>query len=231
MKILGFDTGTNWCSTGLIDGDEILGEWTIKSRMTQLTRVIPGIKMLLEAKDIKLSELDGIAVTIGPGSFTGARLGLVTARSLSQVTGINLAGINSLEALVFQLQVRDGLMVPLIDARKGEIYAGFYRYNGDEIIKVRDSCLYKTSELAEELNNINEKCNFIGQGLKNYKDDITEKLHVPFTWASEIHGIIRGSTVAFLGKLRLSAGEKDNYLNLLPVYIRPPDAKVKKGEL
>ena len=231
MKILGFDTATNWCSIGLIDGESLIGEWTVRCKMTQLTRLVPGIKMLLEAKDIKMSDLACIAVTKGPGSFTGVRLGLVTARTMSQVTAIDLAGVNSLEALVYQLSLKDGITVPLLDARKGEIYAGFYRWKDNKIIKIKESSLYKPDDLALEINTFNEQCNFTGHDTERYRDDITKKLNIPFRWVPDIHGIIRGSSVAFLGREQLMAGQKDSCLNLEPVYIRPPDAKIKKEKL
>jgi tRNA threonylcarbamoyladenosine biosynthesis protein TsaB len=230
MKILGFDTATNWCSIGLIDGEELIGEWTVRCKMTQLTRLMPGIKMILEAKNIKLSDLDCIAVTKGPGSFTGVRLGLVTAKTLAQVTTIDLQGVNSLKTLVYQIDMKEGLTVPLLDARKGEIYAGFYRWEGNKIIEIKESSLYKASDLAAEINTFNEQCNFIGHDTESCRNDIIKALTVPFRWASDIHGIIRGSSVAFLGREQLMAGNKDSYLNLEPVYIRPPDAKVKKKE-
>jgi len=231
MKILGFDTATNWCSIGLIDGEDLIGEWTIRCKMTQLTRLVPGIKMLLESKDIKLSDLACIAVTKGPGSFTGVRLGLVTARTLLQVTAIDLAGVNSLETLVYQLGIKEGITVPMLDARKGEVYAGFYRWKDNKIIKIKESSLYKPVELASEINTINEPCNFTGHDTGHYRDDITRNVKIPFRWAPDIHGIIRGSSVALLGREQLMDGRKDSCLNLEPVYIRPPDAKVKKEKL
>ncbi|MEQ8187046.1 MAG: tRNA (adenosine(37)-N6)-threonylcarbamoyltransferase complex dimerization subunit type 1 TsaB [Candidatus Eremiobacterota bacterium] len=231
MKILGFDTATNWCSIGLTDGESLIGEWTVRCKMTQLTRLIPGIKMLLEAKDVRLSDLACIAVTKGPGSFTGVRLGLVTARTLSQVTSIDLTGVNSLEVLVYQLGMKDGITVPLLDARKGEVYAGFYRWKDNKIINIKESNLYKPSDLASEINILNEPCNFTGHEIIHYRDDITKTLKVPFRWAPDIHGIIRGSSVALLGREQLMDGRKDSCLNLEPVYIRPPDAKVKKEKL
>ncbi|HPZ10678.1 MAG TPA: tRNA (adenosine(37)-N6)-threonylcarbamoyltransferase complex dimerization subunit type 1 TsaB [Candidatus Eremiobacteraeota bacterium] len=228
MKVLGFDTATNWCSIGLIDGEELLGEWTLRSKMTQLTRLIPGIKMLLESREIFLSDIKGLSVTSGPGSFTGVRLGLVTAKTLSQVTGMDLIEINSLEAMVFQLPLREGTVIPLIDARKNEIYAGFYRWQENRIIKLEESNLFKPGELASKLNNLNEHCYFTGHGLQNYKNNIIKDLTIPFTWIADFYGIIRGSTVAYMGYSKLMAGEKNSYLDILPLYIRPPDAKVRR---
>jgi len=160
MKILGIDTSCDFCSLGVIEEGNILGEWTFKSKMSQLTRIVPGIKMLLENIDLKLKDLGGIAVTTGPGSFTGVRLGLVTAKTLSQATGKKLAGVNSLDALVFQFHLQEGLIIPLIDAGKKEVCGAIYRKEGDRIIKISEERLYTPLEMAFEVNSLKEKNSF-----------------------------------------------------------------------
>jgi len=227
MKILGIDTSCDFCSLGVIEEGNILGEWTFKSKMSQLTRIVPGIKMLLENIDLKLKDLGGIAVTTGPGSFTGVRLGLVTAKTLSQATGKKLAGVNSLDALVFQFHLQEGLIIPLIDAGKKEVCGAIYRKEGDRIIKISEERLYTPLEMAFEVNSLKEKIHFTGMVNSIYKKILTEELKCLFYWHNEINSIIRGSSVAFLGREKLKRGYKDSYLELLPLYIRPPDVKIK----
>jgi tRNA threonylcarbamoyladenosine biosynthesis protein TsaB len=231
MKVLGFDTATNWCTTGLIDDKELIAEWTIKSKMTQLNRLIPGISMLLKEKELKFSDLSAISVTIGPGSFTGVRLGLVTAKTLSQVSGLPVIGINSLEALVFQCPVKNSLIVPVIDARKNQVFAGFYRWEEDKIIVIEEGKIFTPEELAEEINKKQEYCYLTGEGLEPYINIISKNLSLSVTFLPSFYGIIRGATVAIMGKDRINAGYEDSYIDLAPIYIRPPDAKISQRSI
>ena len=231
MKILGIDTATNWSSLGLVEGEKLLAEWLVKSKMTQIMKVMPGIKSILEEMEMGLKDLDGISVTVGPGSFTGVRLGLVTAKTLCQVTGLKLAGINSLEALVFQSFLRKGFVVPIVDARRKQVYSGFYRKEEDKIVEYSEAGLYYPEELAEKLNQIEEELFIIGEVNHDYRKAFTEKLKVPYYWLPSVSSVIKGSTVAILGSKKLEKGNADNYLELLPLYIRPPDAKISKKSI
>jgi len=231
MKVLGFDTATNWCTIGLVEDNELIAEWTIKSKMSQLNRLIPGISMLLKEKEIKFADLSAIAVTIGPGSFTGVRLGLVTAKTLSQAGRLPVIGINSLEAIVFQCPVENSLIVPVIDARKNQVFAGFYRRERNKITVLEEGKIFSPEELAEKINEKKEHCYLTGEGLEPYVNIISKYISLSVTFLPPFYGIIRGSTISIMGYERINEGYKDHYLDLIPIYIRPPDAKVSQRSI
>ncbi len=127
MLILGIDTSTSCGSIALVDSQKPLGEWNLNVRKTHVGRLLPGIQHLLGETGIEIGQIDGFAVAVGPGSFTGLRIALTTAKTLSLVTGKPLAGIPTLDVLVENVPFTEGLVCPALDARRGEIFAAMYR--------------------------------------------------------------------------------------------------------
>ena len=118
MLILGLDTSTSCGSIALVDSEKPLGEWNLNVRKTHVGRLLPGIQHLLGETGIEIGQIDGFAVAVGPGSFTGLRIALTTAKTLSLVTGKPLAGIPTLDVLVENVPFTEGLVCPALDAEE-----------------------------------------------------------------------------------------------------------------
>ena len=232
MKILGIDTSTPIGSVALIDGESLVAEHTLNIVKAHSSRLMPAIDTVLKWGDITADELDGCAVGIGPGSFTGIRIGIATIKSLCYALDKPIIGVSTLEAIAYNLRWTEGLICPILDARRNESYGAIFR-GGDEWQRLTDDwCLPIEGFLAEietrrsllpESENGRERllqCTFVGDGLETYADAVRTALGEKIRFADAIFNAPRGATVAHLGAQRLQNGDSDNYWTLVPNYVR-----------
>ena len=126
MRVLGIDSATLVAGMAVVDGERVIVEGFLQTRKTHSERLLPLIDFWLREAELSLSDLDGIAVTLGPGSFTGLRIGLATAKGLALGAGKPLLGIPTLDALALNLTGVPGFICPILDARKSEVYTAVY---------------------------------------------------------------------------------------------------------
>ena len=232
MKILGIDTSTPIGSVALIDGESLVAEHTLNIVKAHSSRLMPAIDTVLKWGDITADELDGCAVGIGPGSFTGIRIGIATIKSLCYALDKPIVGVSTLEAIAYNLRWTEGLICPILDARQNESYGAIFR-GGDEWQRLTDDwCLPIEAVLAEietgrallpESENGRARllqCTFVGDGLERYADAVQAALGEEIRFADAIFNAPRGATVAHLGAQRLKNGDSDNYWTLVPNYVR-----------
>ena len=127
MRILGVDTSTSCGSLGLIDEDGVIAEYALFREETHSARLVPAIQALLREARININEIDGMAISLGPGSFTGLRVGLSAVKGLALATEKLVVGIPTLDALASNLPFTPYLICPILDARKGEVYTALYK--------------------------------------------------------------------------------------------------------
>ena len=137
MKILAFDTSTFTASAAVLDGRDVLAESSAVLRATHSERLLPLVDEVLARSGVPLDAIERIAVGVGPGSFTGVRLGLATAKGLALATGIPLVGVTSLAALAASAWCHEGPLLATIDARRDEVYAAFFLPRAGERVTVR----------------------------------------------------------------------------------------------
>ena len=159
MKILALDTATQSCSVAIIDNGSLLAELTRLNRRTHSRHLMDLIDMVCQMSDLKIGDVDGFAVTIGPGSFTGLRIGISTIKGLAFPLNKPVVGVSSLDALAWQCAQSAYLICPLLDARKKEVYACRYRFKNNELIKDGNE---KVASPAEAVRGIREPCIFVG---------------------------------------------------------------------
>ncbi|RKY01883.1 tRNA (adenosine(37)-N6)-threonylcarbamoyltransferase complex dimerization subunit type 1 TsaB, partial [Candidatus Poribacteria bacterium] len=126
MRVLGIDTSTTTGSIGLIDGDKVVAEHVLDVMETHSSRLMPAIDQMLKKAGLSIWDVDLIAVSKGPGSFTGLRVGVATAKGLAYALRKPIVGVPSLDVLAFGVKFFDGLICPLLDARRGEVYGAIY---------------------------------------------------------------------------------------------------------
>ncbi|PID58932.1 tRNA (adenosine(37)-N6)-threonylcarbamoyltransferase complex dimerization subunit type 1 TsaB [candidate division KSB3 bacterium] len=223
MHILGIDTSTMTGSIAVISNDRLLAEYSVNTKTTHAERLIPSIDVVLRAASLTVWDLDGIAVSSGPGSFTGLRIGMTTARSLAYSIQKPLVGVSSLDALAAQYLYCSLLVCPVLDARKKEVYSALYRNTGSRVQRLSG---YRA--IAPELlvKDIQEPVLFLGDGVVPYGDRLQSLLGEMALFADPAHLLPRASLVAALGRERLVAGDIDDYFSLTPTYIRKSDAEI-----
>ncbi len=178
MKILGIDTVSRIGSLALVEDGQLLGEITIDTKLRHAANLVQALEGLLTGLAVDIAGIDAFAVDIGPGSFTGIRVGMAAAQGLAMPGGKSLWGICSLEVLCHRFIVESGsagcpadteYLIPFIDAKRGEVYAGCYRIDNQEIIQVREPYAAVLSDFLKELP---EKSCLFGPDLGKFKDSL-----------------------------------------------------------
>ena len=223
MKILAVDTATKSCSVAIVQKETILAEITLVREQTHSKHLMEVIKSVSLLSGIAISDLDGFAVTRGPGSFTGLRIGLSTVKGLAAASGKPIVGISSLKCLAIQSYVPSFSICPIIDARKGEVYWAFYRYQDSQLQQLYPEQVTPPGNI---LSDIHEPCVFVGNGAHLYQEVIGLELGNLAHFAPDSQSIIRGATVAFLSQNRFVKGNIDDSSSLAPCYIRRSDAEI-----
>ena len=225
MRILGIDTATACGGIGLIDDDAVVAEYAFHREETPSARLVPAIKTLLEEARIDLGGIDGMAVSLGPGSFTGLRVGLSAVKGLALATEKPVAGVPTLDALAAQLPPTTSQICPLVDARKGEVYTALYKQGGNgKVEQLTPYQVLSPSRLLEELSL--QETVFVGDGVEVYGEFIVARLGDKALFAPPHLRCLRGTTVATLGLQRLVRGEGNDIASLAPLYVRPSDAEI-----
>ena len=222
MKILGIDTSTPIGSVAVIDGDNLVAEHTLNIVQAHSSRLMPAIDGILKWSDITADDLDGCAVGIGPGSFTGIRIGVATIKSLCYALDKPIVGVSTLEAVAYNLRWTNGPICPLLDARRSEVYGAIFE-GGTEWRRIsEDLCLSIDAFLDRLDTDTSPDCpiNFVGDGLLTYGNAVRERLSERVHFADAIFNVPRGATIAYLGAQCLQSGESDNYWTLVPNYVR-----------
>ncbi|MGB9628512.1 MAG: tRNA (adenosine(37)-N6)-threonylcarbamoyltransferase complex dimerization subunit type 1 TsaB [Thermodesulfobacteriota bacterium] len=228
MKILGIDTSTSCGSVGLVEDEWVISDYLLDIPVTHSERLLKAIDWVLKESRCGISEIDGLAISLGPGSFTGLRIGVSTLKGLALSLGKPVAGISTLEVLASQVSPTPYLLCPILDARKGEVYTAFYRYEGG--IYPQPQSPIEAIGPGELVLRINEPTLFFGSGVKIYGAFLKERLQQRALFPPPPFQIPHGSTVAKLGLERLQRGERLDLLNFTPLYIRPSEAEIKWRE-
>jgi tRNA threonylcarbamoyladenosine biosynthesis protein TsaB len=224
MKILAVDTATKSCSVAVIDGDSLLAESTSVNDQTHSRQLLNVIDSVLEMAGLKISQLDGFAVSIGPGSFTGLRIGIASVKGLAFSLTKPVVGVSSLETLAYQCRQNPYLICPVLDARKQEVYFCHYRCRKGILEKENQE---RVASPAEAVRGIREHCLFVGNGAKLYQELISTGLGGLAHFAAEKQHTIQASAVARLSLPRFKRQETDDVQLLVPHYIRQSDADLK----
>ncbi len=229
MRVLGIDTSTQCGSIGLVEGQQILCEYMLNRKMSHSERVLKTIDRVLEDSGVSIGEIDGFAISIGPGSFTGLRIGVSAVKGLAFATGKRVAGVSTLDALAQNIKYSPYLICPLLDARKGEVYTALYRNTGkDGLIKIVHEMAIKPIDLIE---GIDEKALFLGNGVYPYRNLIRHKLGDMAHIAPSHFNFIHGAVVAQLGRQNLENGQYLDLEGFVPQYLRKSDAELNwKGK-
>jgi tRNA threonylcarbamoyladenosine biosynthesis protein TsaB len=228
MKILGLDTSTSCASLGIIDDDEVVAEYALYREETLSAGLVPAIHDLLAVARLDLKEIDGIAVSLGPGSFTGLRVGLSAVKGLALAVERPVVGVPTLDALACNLPFTPYQICPLLDARKGEIYAALYKNGaGGHVEQLAPYQVLSPSALIEGIPH--QETVFLGDGVEICRELITQRLAEKALFAPLHLGFLRGTTVAELGLKRIIKGERDDIASLVPIYVRPSDAEIKRA--
>ncbi len=233
-KLLAIDCSGVQLSIALLEGEKPLAELTGEFIDRPSGRILPALQFLLDSTGWELESLDGIAVGIGPGSFTGLRVGIATAQGLCFAANLPLIGIPSTDALAFNgAIIPQKIIASVIDARKGEVYLRIFRIAPDGLpIPLTPNLLLSPQDLLDKLEELEDnEVSCLGSGALLYRDLLTsskkKKITVPPVKSSHI---VSSSAIGILAQRKLQRGEGDfNPASIQPIYIRPSEAELNIG--
>lgn len=223
MKVLAIDTSNFTLGVALINGTQVIGEYTTNLKKNHSVRVMPAIESLLKDCDTSPKELTKIVVAQGPGSYTGVRIGVTIAKTLAWTLNVPLSAVSSLEVLAANGRYFDGLVSPLFDARRGQVYTGLYEFDHGTLKTVTEDCNILSSEWAMKVKEYNRPVLFVGQDVEIHREAITEVLGDLAVFAPAQLYNARPSELAFIG---LNKDEVDIH-HFVPNYIRMAEAEAK----
>ncbi len=225
MWILSIDTATKVTGLAVHFKCGLVAESFLHTGKTHSERLMPMVLQLLEQAGIGFGDLEAVAVSSGPGSFTGLRIGMATAKGIAQVRKIPLIGINTLDALAQNGLGFEGLVAPVLDARKDEVYTALYGIRGREISLIGQYEAVSPAVLAERLGSGRERVLFVGDAVPVYRELLEARLGEGAVFLPDSRSLPRGAHVGALAAERLARGERDDIYTLKPFYIRPSEAE------
>lgn len=216
--LLALDSAGPSLSVAIAHDGRLVYECLQRTGHTHSERLLPMIDAALSSQGIAADALDWLAVTVGPGSFTGVRIGVETAKALSHALKKPCVPVNALEAIAFGARLFEGVVCPLQDARAGQVYCAAYR-NGARLLP--DAAL-KLPEFLAALP-AGERCCFLGDGAQAQREKITESMGERAVFAPESEMNLRAASVALLALQRTETAL--DWRALLPYYLRKPQAE------
>lgn len=222
MKVLGLDTSAYANTIGIVEDGRILADFSFEARTDTLEKIVTHIDIVLRESDLSLEDIDGFGVGLGPGSWTGIRVGVTVGKTLAFSTGKPVCGITTLEALAYQVGATPKLICPIISTgAKDAVYAAFYkRHNGMPIRKGE----YYVGDVSGLARLIEKDTVLVSIGVVEYLKVIGREID-PDISVEAIEGAPKGISVALLALGRLQRGESDDVLSLAPLYLKESTAR------
>jgi len=229
MQILALDSSGLVASVAIVDEEQTLAEYTINYKMTHSQTLLPMLDEVTKIMGFDLSSIDAIAISGGPGSFTGLRIGSATAKGLGMALEKPLIHIPTLDGLAYNLCGNTGLICPIMDARRNQVYTGVYRCQNDLEI-VEKQMAIDIEELIAVLNEAQEQVTFLGDGVPVYREIIEDKLKVPVVFAPLHMNRQRAAAVGALGICYYKDGKIETAKDHKPDYLRLSQAERERME-
>ena len=230
MRILAIETSTYSGSIALVSGEGVIGEYYFNIGPAHTEKLVPSIDWLLSELNEKRSDLTGVAVSLGPGSFTSLRVGISTAKAISYSLGIPLRGVSSLEVLAMNFPLNSYNICPMIDARKGEVFSALFRTESGELERITEDTLISAEKLVETIKN---DTIFVGDGALLYKEYLEDNLSDGIMFSPHNLNFPRASNVALLEISKFSEGVDREYdgqavMKMAPHYLRKSEAEISR---
>lgn len=224
MIILAIDTSTKYISLAIAEKDKIIASFNRDLEQRHCARLIPEIDRLLKRAKLKLRDVGFIAFSIGPGAFTGLRIGAATVKGLALATKIRIVAVPTLDALAYNIKEDARLIVPTVDAKRGNVYASLYSFNNG---RLRRHMRYSVLPAAELLKKVRADAIFLGDGLIPYRKTIEDNFKFKAEFADEKEWYPRAATVARMGYELIKKKKFEDPDKFVPMYVYPKDVQVR----
>lgn len=227
MIILSIDSTTPIAGLAVVQDQKLMGEYMVNTKNTHSEKLMPMIAALLGELSLTPEDLDAVAVMQGPGSFTGLRIGMATAKGIAQGCGKKLIAVPTLDCLAYNLVEYPGVICPVMNAQKKEVYTALYQTVNGCWERLSDYQAIAAIQLAEHLNSLQKDVWFLGDGVSAYEDTfrtvLGERCHI-----AALHQILpRAASLAALAMQRANTAQFDDLYTAELIYIRKSEAEVQ----
>lgn len=221
MKILALESSGLVASVAIVTEDRLIGEYTTNFKKTHSQTLLPMMDALLKMTGITVEEMDAIAVSGGPGSFTGLRIGAATAKGLGLALGKPIISVPTVDSIAYNLFGTEGVVCPLMDARRHQTYTGLYSFEDGRMNCLSPQKAVMLDEILDEINALGRPVIFLGDGVPVFREAIEAKTRVPHSYAP-IHlsqqraGALGALAVQYYkeGRYETAAEHKPDYLRM-----------------
>lgn len=228
MRVLAIESATNVASIAIVTDETIIAEFSLNTGKTHSQRLMPLVAGMMKETELELADLDGIAVSGGPGSFTGLRIGMATAKGLAYACKKPLIAVSTLDSLALNLIGNESIICPILNARKNEVYTSLYLINAkgepEEIVAKQ---ALSPAELIVLIKEQDKEVIFLGDGVPVFGELLLAELGQKAKLTLPLASIPRASALGWLAIKKLKKGEIEDLAAAKPFYIRPSEAEVK----
>lgn len=235
MKILAIDSSGLTASVAIWEDDLTLAEFSIHAKKTHSQTLLPMLQAVREKMEFHMEEIDAIAVTSGPGSFTGLRIGSATAKGFGFALDKPIIPVPTLEGLAYNLYGTEHLVCPLMDARRNQTYTGLYQFVENDpgrydIDVIKEQCAVPVEEILEACNASGRRVTFLGDGVPVFAEQIKKLVKVPCSFAPAHMNRQRAASVAALAARYYEQGNIQTAAEHAPEYLRLSQAERERKE-
>lgn len=239
MKIAAIESAGLTASVAVMQDETLTGEYTLNYKKTHSQTLLPMLDELRNMTELSLDSLDAVAVSAGPGSFTGLRIGSATAKGLAFALDIPIIPVPSLDALAYNLYGTDALVCPIMDARRGQVYTALYRFEPDgmrreRLVTLLDACALPIEELAEKADALaaeyRKRILFLGDGVPVFGGQLERLMRAPYSFAPPHRRMPSAASVAALGAVLFREGISQSAQEHAPMYLRTSQAERERNE-
>lgn len=230
MKILALDSSGMAASVAVVEDENMLAEYTVNYKKTHSQTLLPMLDAAVQMVQLKLDTIDAIAVASGPGSFTGLRIGSATAKGLGLALDKPIIGVPTTQAMAYNLFGAGGVVCPIMDARRNQVYTGIYGFKNGHLEILEDQMAADIYQVIEKLNALKCPVIFTGDGISVYREVIDQNIQVPAEYSPAHLNRQRASAVAALAMEYLKEGRVQTAAEHRPEYLRMSQAERERQE-
>ena len=234
MKIIAIDSSGLTASVAILEDDKMVADYSVNYKKTHSQTLVPMLDEITKMTETDLSTVDAIAISKGPGSFTGLRIGSSTAKGLGLALNIPIIEVPTTDALAYNLYGTDRIVCPIMDARREQVYTGLYKFTKKEeglsMETLLESCAIPVEEIIEKVNEMNQPVVFLGDAVAVYGEKIKELVKTDYILAAPHMSHQRAASVAAIGASKLAKNETVPASEHVPEYLRLSQAERERNE-
>jgi tRNA threonylcarbamoyladenosine biosynthesis protein TsaB len=225
MLIFGIDTCCNAATAALLDDDRLVAQTVINHGKTHSQIMMSAVEDMFKAAQLSPRDVEAFAAATGPGSFTGVRIGVATAKAMAQAANRPCVAVSTLEALAYSSKMFDGIVAPILDARRNQVYNALFDCKKGEMTRLCDDRALALSELLDELSGYDRDVLFMGDGIFVFEREIKERLKDRACFAPKTVSMNLAGGVAAVAAEKYERGETVSYSEMIPSYLRLSQAE------